>query len=188
MDDFAEFFAITRDRAFRAVLAVTGNHARAEDAVAEAYARGYASWPSVRDHPQPMAWILRTALNVHRSMWRRLRREVLAEAPGPDRADPVDAGQADPRVWAAVAALPRRQREVVALRLLADLTPEETAAALGMAASTVGVHLHRALATLRERLTPPGDHGAAGGRAARAAERTSDVDEVAFMMVVRHAF
>jgi DNA-directed RNA polymerase specialized sigma24 family protein len=187
MDDFADFFATTRHRAFRAVLATTGNHARAEDAVAEAYARGYANWPSVREHPQPMAWILRTALNAHRSMWRRLRREVLAETPGPDRAgpppDPVDL-----RVRAAVAGLPRRQREVVALRLLADLSPEETAAVLGLAVSTVGVHLHRALVTLRERLAPPGDNGGADGRPAPSPDRASDVDEVAFMMVVRHAF
>jgi RNA polymerase sigma-70 factor (ECF subfamily) len=48
-----------------------------------------------------------------------------------------------------IARLPRRQREVVALRVLADLSAEETGALLGIAPATVHVHLHRALAALR---------------------------------------
>jgi RNA polymerase sigma-70 factor (ECF subfamily) len=48
--------------------------------------------------------------------------------------------------------LPRRQREVVAMRVLADLSAEETGALLGIAPATVHVHLHRALGTLREQV------------------------------------
>ena len=49
------------------------------------------------------------------------------------------------RVWR----LPARQREVVALRLLADLDTRQTAAVLGIAPKTVTVHLHRAVGRLR---------------------------------------
>jgi RNA polymerase sigma factor (sigma-70 family) len=188
MDDFADFFAATRDGAFRAVFAATGNRAAAEDAVAEAYARGYAEWHELRAHPTPIAWILRTALNVHRSVWRRLRREVLGTAP-PDRPSPVnDSTRLDASIRRAVASLPRRQREVVAMRLLADLSAEETGAILGMAAATVHVHLHRALAKLRERLGSTGGGTDAGGHAAAASGKPDVEDVVEFGMVVRYAF
>lgn len=151
MNDFAGFYLASKDRVFRAVLAACGDRASAEDAVAEAYARGCARWSSLREHPNPTAWILRTALNVRRSWWRRLRREVLGDAP--DRAAPADE-IAEPGLRGLVAALPRRQREVVALRLLADLSAEQTADLLGIAVGTVHTHLHRALGTLRELAQP----------------------------------
>ncbi|MFD0592735.1 RNA polymerase sigma factor [Catellatospora coxensis] len=84
------------------------------------------------------------------------------ELPG----DPPDVGTVadrapgglDARLRALVMALPTRQREVVALRLLADLSAEETGRTLRIGAATVHVHLHRALATLRTRLAAvPGD-------------------------------
>lgn len=52
----------------------------------------------------------------------------------------------------AVLALPHRQREVVALRIMLDLDTEATAQLLGIEASTVGVHLHRALHALKATL------------------------------------
>lgn len=81
MKDFAEFFEATRHRVFRTVVAATGTRSDAEDVVAEAYARAYAEWARVSAHPNPVAWVLRTALNVHRSTWRRLRREVFMTPP-----------------------------------------------------------------------------------------------------------
>jgi RNA polymerase sigma-70 factor (ECF subfamily) len=55
---------------------------------------------------------------------------------------------------AALGDLPERQRQVVALRILLELTGDETAAELGISPSTVGVHLHRALAALRLHALP----------------------------------
>jgi RNA polymerase sigma-70 factor (ECF subfamily) len=159
MTDFAEFFAETRDGAFRTMLAATGNRHGAEDAIAEAYARAYANWSTVASHPNPTAWVLRTALNAHRSAWRRQRREVLAASlPESATGEHVEPG-VDMAVRMAVRALPTRQREVVALRLVADLSAEETAGLLGLSSATVHVHLHRALATLRKWLDPDGPQG-----------------------------
>lgn len=45
--------------------------------------------------------------------------------------------------------LPRRQRQVIALRVIADLSEDETGRILGISSKTVSVHLHRGLATLR---------------------------------------
>ena len=63
-------------------------------------------------------------------------------------------GPVDPRVMAAVARLPVRQRQVVALRLFLDLDTDRTAEVLGVAASTVKAHLARAIAALRDDLVP----------------------------------
>jgi RNA polymerase sigma-70 factor (ECF subfamily) len=55
----------------------------------------------------------------------------------------------DPWLLRAVWRLPRRQRQVVALRILLDLSAEQTAESLGITVGAVGAHLHRALGTLR---------------------------------------
>ncbi len=151
MDDFGDFYAARKDAVYRAVLVATRGQPGAEDAVAEAFTRAYARWAAVRAHPDPTAWVLRTALNEQRSWWRRLRRELLGDPPERGTRD-RDPGGLDERLRAMVLALPRRQREVVALRLLADLSAEETGRSLRIGAATVHVHLHRALATLRAQL------------------------------------
>ena len=49
----------------------------------------------------------------------------------------------------ALRALPRRQREVVILRYMADLSEQQVADRLGCSIGTVKQHAHRALAALR---------------------------------------
>ena len=57
----------------------------------------------------------------------------------------------------ALRALPRRQREVVALRVILDLDTYATAEALGISPGTVTVHLYRATTALRTALAPQAD-------------------------------
>jgi RNA polymerase sigma factor (sigma-70 family) len=147
---FERFYTEARDPVFRAVLLATRDRPRAEDAVQETFTRAYRDWERIRDHPNQRAWVVRVALNSHRSMWRRLWREAavpppdVAAAPTEDRFDEALIG----RVWS----VPRRQREVVALRILLDQSTEQTSAALGIAPGTVTAHLHRALTSLRRGL------------------------------------
>lgn len=49
--------------------------------------------------------------------------------------------------------LPDRQRQVVALRILLDLSTEQTAEILSIAPGTVTAHLFRALARLESELS-----------------------------------
>lgn len=148
MEEFAEFYLSSKDRVFRTVAVVTRDGHAAEDAVAEAYARALARWRRLREHPNPAAWVLRTALNAHTSWWRRHRREFLGDPPERP-ADPEPDGGLSTDLRRQVLDLPARQREVLALRLLADLSAAETGELLGISAATVHVHLHRALGTLR---------------------------------------
>lgn len=151
MDDFGGFYAARKDAVLRAVAVATGSRAAAEDAVAEAFTRACDRWDTVREHPNPTAWVLRTALNTQRSWWRRLVREVPGDPPDLPAAAP-ESLDLSAELRGLVARLPRRQREVVALRVLADLSAEETAQLLDISAATVHVHLHRALTTLRAQL------------------------------------
>jgi RNA polymerase sigma factor (sigma-70 family) len=102
--------------------------------------------------------VVRTALNMNISWWRRRRREVSVPDPGVVTDLPAGQGPADsliePRIKAALMRLPARQRQVVALRLLLDLDTKRTAEVLGITPNTVMAHMAQALAALRTDLTP----------------------------------
>ncbi len=146
--EFEEFYAAARDDCLRVVLISVGDRDLAEDLVAEAFTRAWMSWPKVRKHPSPRAWVVRTSLNVRVSWWRRRRREV-ALAGHDIAADASRYPGLDSSLVTALRRLPSRQREVIVLRLLLDLDTATTAQTLGMPAGTVASHLHRGLAALR---------------------------------------
>ena len=154
--DFEEFYRGSKDECLLTVLVSVGDKEMAQDLVAEAFARAWASWRTVGRHPAPAAWVVRTALNAHVSRWRRRRREIPLADPGiiADRPAAGPAAQVDPRIMAALRRLPERQRQVVALRLFLDLDTGRTAEVLGIAPGTVTAHLARAVATLRDDLMP----------------------------------
>jgi RNA polymerase sigma factor (sigma-70 family) len=131
------------------VTAVVGDRQLAVDLAAEAFARAWTSWAKVRRHPAPGAWVVRTALNMGVTWWRRRREVPLAEY---DAAAPADTSGIDPVLIAALRRLPTRQREVLALRIFLDLDTETTANALRIAPGTVTAHLSRAVAALRRDL------------------------------------
>jgi RNA polymerase sigma-70 factor (sigma-E family) len=151
--EFTEFYTAARDDCLRIVLVSVGDRQLAEDLVAEAFTRAWMSWRTVRGHPSPRAWVVRTALNVNVSWWRRRRREVLADDASVPSAPSADWPPGlDEALVRAIRALPLRQREVITLRVFFDLDTETTAQALGISPGTVGVHLHRALAALRTQI------------------------------------
>jgi RNA polymerase sigma-70 factor (ECF subfamily) len=159
--EFTEFYTSAKDDCLRIVLVSVGDRPLAEDLVAEAFTRAWMSWRKVRGHPSPRAWVVRTALNVNVSWWRRRRREVLADgasippSPAPDLPPGIDAV-----LVSAIRALPLRQREVITLRVFFDLDTDTTAQTLGISPGTVGVHLHRALAALRAQIPSLSDQEA----------------------------
>ena len=152
LQQFQAFYEATKSPVFRAVLlARAGDRHSAEDAVAEAYERAFLRWNKLAEHPDPVAWVIRTAINHRISMWRRHRHEepqiTTPVAPGPD---PLD-----PSLMRLIRELPKGQREVLALRLLLDFSTEQTAEALGVKQGTVKTQLHRALQELRAHLIKP---------------------------------
>jgi RNA polymerase sigma factor (sigma-70 family) len=148
IEPFEAFYARSLDPVFRAVLLTTRHSERAEDAAHEAFARALELWDTIGRHPNPLAWTIRVALNAHASSWRIWRREQ----PEPPEVAVADEMSIDPFLLRTVWRLPRRQRQVVALRVLADLSAEQTAEILGISPGAVGAHLHRALEKLRQNL------------------------------------
>ena len=130
--DFAEFYAGSRDDCLRTVLATVRDADKAQDLVAEAFARAWASWRSVSRHPAPRAWVVRTALNLSVSSWRRHRRELPLTDHDAHACGPASM-QVDIELTAVLQRLPARQRQVVALRIFLDLDTAQTADVLGIA-------------------------------------------------------
>lgn len=149
--EFVDAFRSLLPQARRLAHRVLGDTWAAEDVAAEALARTYARWDRVRTLPWRDAWVLRVATNLAIDATRRRRMLVDAPTPAPDGGDEAVLRVA---LVAALRALPRRQREAVALRYLAGLDEGDVARALGVAPGTVKSHLHRGIAALRRRLGP----------------------------------
>jgi RNA polymerase sigma-70 factor (ECF subfamily) len=127
----------------RALWAMSGDLDLASDLADEAFSRALARWDRVSAMASPGGWVRTVAVNLHKRAARRraleyrlLRRVWAAAAPAPAPPD-LD-------LWAAVAALPDRQREVIALRYVADCTEAETAAALGISEGAASATLAKA--------------------------------------------
>ncbi|WP_158563960.1 sigma-70 family RNA polymerase sigma factor [Jiangella anatolica] len=154
-DDFAGWYVALRPRVLRAVTIAVGDRDLAEEATAEAFARALARWPAATALDAPVTWLVTVAVNEVRSRWRRARlerRHLHRIAAEPERHTPA-AEPRDDALWTAVAALPERGRQVVALRYVLDLTEPEIATALGISRGTVASTLSRARQQLAAALT-----------------------------------
>lgn len=143
---FDEAFDGLSRLAYRVAYRLLGRRTEAEDIAQETLARAYARWGSVHGHAE--AWVVRVATNLALGVHRRDTRDRRAPSPLASRtAASPDVDRLD--LVRLLESLPRRQREVLALRYLGDLAERETAAALGCSIGTVKQHAHRALTRLR---------------------------------------
>jgi RNA polymerase sigma factor (sigma-70 family) len=141
-----ELFAL----AYRVGYRMLGSKADAEDVAQETVARACARWTKVREYPQ--AWVARVSANMAIDVIRRRRRERRPTVAPEDRSA-ADAFVGERlELAAALGRLPRRQREVVVLRYVADLGEAEVAQQLGCSVGTVKQHGSRGLRNLRARL------------------------------------
>jgi RNA polymerase sigma-70 factor (ECF subfamily) len=153
--DEVELRGFLRDHYARlvgAVALVTGDVASAEDAVQEAIVR---AWERSERGEEIIAldrWVAAVAMNLSRSRLRRLRVERLARPRLVDA--PMTEGPTDDRldVVVALAALPRRQREVAVLRYYLDLSTADIANQMRTSEGTVKSQLSKARAHLGESL------------------------------------
>jgi RNA polymerase sigma factor (sigma-70 family) len=148
-ETFRDAFGALFPPAFRLAYRVLGNASQAEDAAAEALARAFASWRKVWQLPYRDAWVMRVTVNVAVDMLRRQRPPVASQASQPDLAD---AAVLRVTLAQALARLPKRQRQVVALRYLSGLSEAEVGECLRLSTNTVKIHARRGTAALRRRL------------------------------------
>lgn len=154
--EFAAFMAASMPELHRTAYLLCGDAHRADELTQHALERTYRAWPRA-SAGDPLAYARRVVMNLRVDGWRRTRREVLADPhllAGRSSAwtDP-DLGERD-EVIRALVALPLKQRRVVVLRYLLDLSEAEVAAELDMPLGTVKSTASRALASLRSALGP----------------------------------
>lgn len=146
-DEFTAWAAAAQGRLLRAAFLLTGDRQRAEDLVQEALVKVALRWSRLREG-HPTAYARKILVRDHASWWRRRRDYLVPEWPegATHDADPVESLV----VRRALARLTPRQRAVVVLRHLEDLSERETAEALGVGIGTVKSQNAAALARLRD--------------------------------------
>lgn len=168
-DLYREHAAFLRGYGYR----LTGNVSDAEDLVHDTFVRALERPPEDLVRPW-RPWLVRVLTNLARDRWRRARKGY----DGPYLPTPVETAEAD-AAWvfegiaedagarhdrregatlaflAALEVLTPRQRAVLVLRDVYDLSVRETAEALGLGEANIKVTLHRARKAL-SRGTPSG--------------------------------
>jgi DNA-directed RNA polymerase specialized sigma24 family protein len=146
---FDEMFPELFRSAYRVAFRLLGSREDAADCAQEACARACADWPKLTRSGSPLPWVVRVSSNLAIDRWRRAKRTrgtssaVPVFDPGPERID----------LYRALEVLPRRQRDVMVLRHLADLSEVAVADLLGCSVGTVKSNASRARAALRAVLT-----------------------------------
>lgn len=141
-DVFQELFV----EAYEVATRILGNSGEAEDVAAETMARALERWRRVGAMRSTSGWVVRVSANLAIDVVRRRRFVERGSVDKSDRPDDADSRMA---VREALRGLPRRQRDVLALRYLADLSEAEIAEVLGISAGSVKRHASRALEHLR---------------------------------------
>ena len=146
--------------ALRLAAAVCGSTEEARDIVQDAFVQGFRSLDRFRGDAPVRAWLLRIvanhAKNALRAGARRRGREdrfvaLARPAAGEDPVGEHVAADTDTTgLLAVLAALPERDREVLACRFVAGLSEAETATALGVPVGTVKSRASRALVHARD--------------------------------------
>jgi len=133
-----------------------GRQSVAEECAQDAFFAAFRHWDRIASYDDAGAWVRRVVVNLATSRLRRRAREARAITRLALRRErPNDIVTFDDDFWSAVRALPRRQAQCVALHYLEDRAVADIAEVLGIAPSTVRVHLHAARSTLAERLDEP---------------------------------
>jgi RNA polymerase sigma factor (sigma-70 family) len=145
---FTDAYPRLFNEAYRVAYRLLGDRTEAEDVAAETCARAYSRWRSVADYAEP--WCVRVAANQALDLLRsraRAAKRGRVERTARDESV-VSIERLD--LFAALSALPRRQREVVVLRYLGDQSEEQTASLLGLSVGSVKTHASRGIQRLRE--------------------------------------
>jgi RNA polymerase sigma-70 factor (sigma-E family) len=157
--DFDRFVADSANGLLRTAYLMVSDLQEAEDIVQETLLRVARRWHRVRrmQHPAAYAREILVNLSLHGGPKRSRRRSELGEAFPGDPAAPSSSLDVHDELYAALAALPPRQRAVLVLRYFLDLPEAEVAAALQCSLGTVKSTASRGLARLEQTLRPIND-------------------------------
>jgi len=148
---YCEFFA-ARQRAFmRTAYTILGSWQSAEDAVQTTFSSMYVHWPRIHDGSRD-AYARRVLVNACMASFRSVRNETVTDEP-PDRGVSHDATERLD-LARALQLLNARDRVVLTLRFLDDLSVHDVAAILDLPTGTVKSQTSRALKRLQALMAP----------------------------------
>jgi RNA polymerase sigma-70 factor (sigma-E family) len=142
--DFASYMGARLPHLIKFGCALTADEHAAADLVQDALERALLQWSRIQGDPEP--YVRRIMVNRSISIWRKFGRERVTDHV-PEQ--PVEDSGYDEALFAALRLLPPRQRAIIALRYLEDLTEAEVAQVLGCAVGTVKSQSNSAIAKLR---------------------------------------
>jgi RNA polymerase sigma-70 factor, ECF subfamily len=153
---FETLYRASRDDVYAYVATLLRDRVGAEDVTALAFERAYRRRRTFdRRRGEERAWLFGIARNAALDELRRRRRLATlvtdpedVEVAGPE--DGADVALRRTTVRAALAALPARDRELIALKFHAGLSNAELARVLGVSESNAGTMLHRTIEKLRK--------------------------------------
>lgn len=150
--EFTAFVDAATQSLGRTAWLLTGDRDLAAELVQATLVKTYVAWARVRPDGA-LAYARRILVNLDVDT-RRARHGTVAMAEPPDRPVEPGDGRVDERerLGRLLAQLPARQRRVVVLRYLHDLSEQEVAAELGLPLGTVKSSSARGLAALRSAL------------------------------------
>ena len=153
--DFEALYRTARDDVFAYVATLLHDRGAAEDVTALAFERAFRKSKSFdARRGSERAWLFGIARNAALDELRKRKRtaqlavDVEDVTPAPE--EEMDRALRRAAVRSALAELPARERELIALKFHAGLDNAELAAVLGVSVSNAGTRLHRALTKLRE--------------------------------------
>jgi RNA polymerase sigma factor (sigma-70 family) len=153
---FEALYRSSRDEVFAYVATLLRDQSAAEDVTELAFERAYRRRRTFdRQRGEERAWLFGIARNAALDELRRRRRlATLIADPEDPAAEPPDDGAevalARTMVRQALARLPARDREIVALKFHGGLSNAELARVLGVSESNAGTLLHRTMEKLRK--------------------------------------
>ncbi len=172
--DLAQVVAAERARLLRLAGRLMGNRADAEEVLQEGLLRAHGSLGMFRGECNLAGWVGRIVVNeaLHRLRRRRLARRMAQltgretelnyfgwQSTEPDPEQRAAEKERKIRLYSVLEELPARQRVMVTLRYLEQMSIEEVANLTGVGAGTVKTHLVRALKKLRRSLARKGGTG-----------------------------
>ena len=137
---------------------ITGDREQARDVVQETFVK-FQRNGALRREEEPATWLFTVCRNAALNVCRKERRMVYLDEEVIDSReseqtmpfDKLEQKEATGFLLRIVATLPARQQEVIQLKFQNDLSYQQIAEVMETTANNVGVLLHTALKTLRER-------------------------------------
>lgn len=161
---FASLYATYSPRLYRTIIAITRNHADAEDVLQETFLRMYLALDTFEGRSSFYSWLTQIAINSALMLLRkrRYRAEVGVDQtdnateiayfefkdPEPNPEQIYQSRQSRAKLECAIKKLSPRLRQPIELRLAEDASMKEISRRLGISVASAKARLHRARARL----------------------------------------